>query len=110
MAPVYLGEAPWHEMQVMKLIAKRFLVPIPTVRRLQRAQTAALNSLSDNLVAWVREATDLPTLPPVTRSRSDPAGTDVLNIVTDADLPPVEDARTAALLRAIRNVDWPNDS
>jgi len=51
-------------MQVIELITKRFLVSSPAVGRLQRAQTAALNSLFDNLVAWEREATDLRTLPP----------------------------------------------
>ncbi|ROS75877.1 hypothetical protein EDF24_1451 [Curtobacterium sp. PhB130] len=48
--------------------------------------------------------------PAVTRSRSDQAGADVGGIVIDADLPPVEDARIAVLLRAIQNVDWPKDS
>lgn len=122
-APVFLPISPTH-LIVGTAPEHRFGTTVASPTTLTDDMARASNSCIMREAAesvFRHPATPLPPIafpptaevlpePVVTWSRSDPAGSDVGGIVTDADLPPVEDARIAALLRAIQNVDWPNGS
>lgn len=57
-------EAPqWHQMQVMKLVAKRQLVSTSRMGTIQRSQTRAVFNLFTGLENWILEAESLSSLP-----------------------------------------------
>lgn len=61
---IRLSHAHWHEVQVLKVITRHWLIQSPQMGVIQRAQTRAIRTLFDSLVDWLSttstEATNLP--------------------------------------------------
>ncbi len=60
---VVLGTAQWHEVQVLKLVHRRFVLERPDLALHQRGQARALVSLVDALLAWLTDPDESARLP-----------------------------------------------
>lgn len=57
----------WHDMQVLKLVTKRYLVSTARMGQIQRAQRKTVERLFVGLEEWVRTAKELSALPETLR-------------------------------------------
>lgn len=53
----------WHEMQVLKLITKQYLISTARMGLIQRAQTQVIRNLFNEMTGWLDEAPALKSLP-----------------------------------------------
>ena len=60
---VVLGAAQWHEVQVLKLLHRRFVLERPDLALHQRGQARALVTLVDALLAWLTDPDEAARLP-----------------------------------------------
>ena len=60
---VFLDSAPWHLMQVLKVITRRYLVSTSRMGVLQQAQSKAIENLMTGLVEWISSAPALHEIP-----------------------------------------------
>jgi dGTPase len=58
-----LAPAQWHEVQVLKLVHRRFVLQRPDLALHQRGQAAALTTLVESLWAWVNDPDETARLP-----------------------------------------------
>jgi dGTPase len=88
---VVLGAAQWHEVQVLKLVHRRFVLERPDLALHQRGQARAITTLVDALLAWLTDPDETARLPQRLRDLVD---------LADAELATVELASHERLLRA----------
>jgi dGTPase len=60
---VILGTAQWHEVQVLKLVHRRFVLARPDLALHQRGQARLLITLVDALLAWLTDPDETSRLP-----------------------------------------------
>jgi dGTPase len=60
---VVMEPAQWHEVQVLKLVHRRFVLQRPDLALHQRGQAAALTNLVESLQAWVSDPDETARLP-----------------------------------------------
>jgi len=84
-AIVRLSVPSWHEVQVLKIITRHWLIQSPQMGVIQRAQTRAIRTLFDSLVDWLTTSPSPASLPPALREALVHAGID-LNIGLGDDL------------------------
>jgi dGTPase len=60
---VVLGRAQWHEVQVLKLVHRRFVLARPDLALHQRGQARLLVTLVDALLAWLSDPDETARLP-----------------------------------------------
>ena len=60
---IRLSADKWHEMQVLKLITKQYLISTARMGLIQRAQTQVIRNLFREMVSWLDESPPLMSLP-----------------------------------------------
>ncbi|MGJ0390059.1 dGTP triphosphohydrolase [Microbacterium sp. CGR1] len=76
-AYVRLSKASWHEVQVLKVITRHWLIGSPQMGVIQRAQTRAIRTLFDSLVNWLESSPDAVTVPKALHEALTNAGVDL---------------------------------
>lgn len=75
---VRLSAASWHEVQVLKVITRHWLIQSPQMGMIQRAQTRAIRTLFHSLVDWLGSSpTEAASLPKSLRDALTSAGVDL---------------------------------
>lgn len=75
---IRLSKAHWHEVQVLKVITRHWLIQSPQMGVIQRAQTRAIRTLFDSLVDWLSTtSTEAASLPESLRYTLTEAGVDL---------------------------------
>lgn len=79
-AYVRLSKTSWHEVQVLKVITRHWLIQSPQMGMIQRAQASAIRTLFNSLVEWLgTEGTEVAGLPTPLRDALTHAGIDLNN-------------------------------
>jgi dGTPase len=92
---VVLGSAQWHEVQVLKLVHRRFVLARPDLALHQRGQARLLGTLVESLLAWLTDPDESARIPQRLRDLIDLAEAELTTIeVTGAP------AATTRLARA----------
>lgn len=60
---VRLATSDWHNMQVLKVITRKYLIATPRMGTIQRAQTKTVERLFRGLTEWLASAPDITSLP-----------------------------------------------
>lgn len=71
---VRLSVQSWHEIQVLKVITRHYLISSPRMGIIQRAQTRAIRALVKGTIAWMKSADSTDTLPEGLRTTLKAAG------------------------------------
>jgi dGTPase len=90
---VFLSSDQWHDIQVLKMVTRQYLVSTPKMGMIQRAQTEAIKVLFKGLSKWLASSPDRNSLPVSLM--------EALNRVGNPDLPKRRKDLTEAHYRAI---------
>jgi len=74
---VRLNPQSWHEIQVLKVITRHYLISSPRMGIIQRAQTQSIRALVKGTIAWMKSSNDTATLPEGLRTTLKAAGVDL---------------------------------